>query len=124
MIFNNTQPIFVQIADYVAELILRKELLPDQQIPSVRELAVKLEVNPNTVMRAFERLQLNEVVYNKRGMGYFVAPGAYEKILNQRKSRLFEEILPGIYDEMELLGITDAELTAHHKTYVKLKKQC
>ncbi|MEG1615819.1 MAG: GntR family transcriptional regulator [Bacteroidales bacterium] len=122
MIFNNTQPIFIQIADYVSELILRKELQSDQQIPSVRELAVKLEVNPNTVMRAFERLQQNEVVYNKRGLGYFVSQDAYEKILAQRKLKLFEDVLPAIYEEMALLDITDTEFLAHLKAYKKSMK--
>lgn len=121
MIFNNNQPIFLQIVDYICEMILRRELTGDQQIPSVRELAVTLEVNPNTVMRSFERLLQNGVVYNKRGMGYFVSPDAFESIREQRRKKLFEEILPGIYEEMALLGITDQEFLAYHHQYLQEK---
>lgn len=119
MKFNDNQPIFIQIADYVGEKILSRELLTDQQIPSVRELAVQLEVNPNTVMRAFERLQSSGIVYNKRGMGNFVAPGAYEKIMEERKTKLIKEVLPGIFEEMRLLGITETELLQHYKSCIK-----
>ena len=73
MKFNDNQSIFIQIADYVCEQILKKTYQVDMQIPSVRELGIKLEVNPNTVMRAYERLSSNEIIYNKRGIGYFVS---------------------------------------------------
>ena len=89
------------------------------QIPSVRELGIKLEVNPNTVMRAYERLSSNEIIYNKRGIGYFVSNEAENKILLNRKKKLVEEVLPAIFEEMNLLGITDDELILLHNSYNK-----
>ena len=116
MKFNDNQPIFIQIADYIGEMILRRELQTDQQVPSVRDLAVKLEVNPNTVMRAIERLQIAGIIYNKRGMGNFVADGAFEKIMEERKHKLIKEVLPGIFEEMHLLGITESELIRYYQS--------
>ncbi len=116
MKFNDNQPIFIQIADYIGEMILRRELQTNQQVPSVRDLAVKLEVNPNTVMRAIERLQIAGIIYNKRGMGNFVADGAFEKIMEERKHKLIKEVLPGIFEEMHLLGITESELIRYYQS--------
>ena len=72
MEFREPQAIYLQIAEYVCEKILLKIWTTDQKIPSVRELAVDLEVNPNTVMRAYEFLQNREIIYNKRGIGFFI----------------------------------------------------
>ena len=119
MKFNDNQSIFIQIADYVCEQILKKTYQVDMQIPSVRELGIKLEVNPNTVMRAYERLSSNEIIYNKRGIGYFVSNEAENKILLNRKKKLVEEVLPAIFEEMNLLGITDDELILLHNSYNK-----
>ena len=117
MKFNDTQPIFLQIADYVCEMILRDNLRVDMQVPSIRERAVKLEVNPNTVMRAFERLSAGEIVYNKRGIGYFVSPDAREKILDQRRTKLVNEVLPSIFEEMNLLNLNEKEFAQLYKDY-------
>lgn len=72
MNYNTNQSIFIQIADRISDRVLSKEYQADGRIPSVRELAVEMEVNPNTVMRSFELLQNNEIIYNKRGIGYFI----------------------------------------------------
>ena len=74
MEFKDNEAIYLQIAGYVSELILRGKWPPDSKIPSVRELAGDLQVNPNTVMRTYELLQSQNVLYNKRGIGFFVAP--------------------------------------------------
>ena len=76
MEFRENQPIYMQIADYFCNNILSTEWKQDEKIPSVREVAVIMEVNPNTAMRAYTYLQEKEIIYNKRGIGYFVAPEA------------------------------------------------
>ncbi|MDO5570294.1 MAG: GntR family transcriptional regulator [Bacteroidales bacterium] len=119
MTFNNSQPIFIQIAQYVEERIIKKEYIVDTQIPSVRELASLLEVNPNTVMRAYERLQNMEVIYNKRGLGYFVSEKAKKIILSERRKSFFETSLPEIFQEMNLLEISEEELIKHLRDYNK-----
>ena len=71
---TNAQPIFMQIYDLLCDKVLRGEIKTDEQIPSVRELAVELEVNPNTVRRTIERLLQQEIIYSKRGKGNFPCP--------------------------------------------------
>ncbi|MDL2282847.1 GntR family transcriptional regulator, partial [Parabacteroides sp. OttesenSCG-928-G06] len=66
MNYLNNQSIFLQIADRICDRVLSGEYKADQRIPSVRELAIEMEVNPNTVMRSYERLQANRIIYNKR----------------------------------------------------------
>ncbi len=109
---TNTQPIFLQIYDLLCDRVLRGELKPDEQIPSVRELAVQLEVNPNTIMRTIERLLQQEIIYSKRGKGNFLAPDAESIIRQVRIKRFFEEKLPELSSEMKLLQIQPKQLMA------------
>src|SRR5476651_160549 len=97
MEFNNTQAIYLQIADYVCDKIQLGEWKEDEKIPSVRELAVMLEVNPNTVMRTFEYLQQQEIVYTKRGMGFYATKDSPKKIAALRKQQFLNEELPVLF---------------------------
>ena len=110
MDFKKQKPIYLQIADSLCERMAAGEWKADGRIPSVRDVAVELGVNPNTVMRSFDYLQGLEVIYNRRGLGYFVAADAADKIIReQRKSFLVDE-WPAIAQRMKMLGISLDEL--------------
>ena len=78
MEFLDNQPIYLQIVDSIYESILRKEWSEGERIPSVREFAVSLEVNPNTVQRSYSYLQQKGIILNKRGIGYYILEGAFQ----------------------------------------------
>lgn len=105
MDFANKQPIYMQIAEYFCENILKKEWKENEKIPSVREIAVEVEVNPNTAIRAYTFLQDQGIIYNKRGIGYFVAEDGYEKALQMRKEEFIQKDLPSLFKTMELLTL-------------------
>ena len=117
MDFKDNEAIYLQIAGYVSELILRGKWPPDFKIPSVRELAADLQVNPNTVMRTYELLQSQEVLYNKRGIGFFVAPAAAEQVLAQRRARFLIQELPDVFATMRLLGIGLPEVQRRYEEF-------
>ncbi|MBS1574540.1 MAG: GntR family transcriptional regulator [Bacteroidetes bacterium] len=119
MQFRESQAIYLQIADFVCEKILLKEWLPDQRIPSVRDLAIQLEVNPNTAMRAVDFLQQQEIIYNQRGIGYFVAQNAYKNALQYRKNEFTEKDMPAIFRNIYLLGMDIDELKPRFEKYKK-----
>ena len=119
MQFRESQAIYLQIADYVCEKILLKEWIADARIPSVRELAMQLEVNPNTAMRAVEFLQQQEIIYNQRGIGYFVSSTAYKNALQYRKSEFTEKDMPAVFRNMYLLGMELEELKPRFEKYKK-----
>ena len=106
MEFKNNQPIYIQIADHFYEQILTGSWETGDKLPSVREVAVSLEVNPNTAIRAYELLQNQEVIYNKRGIGYFVAEDSYQKVLNLKRDEFKRVVLPNIFKQMALLKIS------------------
>ncbi|WP_295713707.1 GntR family transcriptional regulator [Mucilaginibacter sp.] len=121
MDFNNTQAIYLQIADYVCDKIQLKVWKEDEKIPSVRELAVMLEVNPNTVMRSYEYLQHQEIIYTKRGMGYFAQANAAKSILKTRQQQFMNEELPLLFKKMQLLSIPVTELQNRYEQFINQK---
>lgn len=120
MEFREPQAIYLQIADFVCERILLREWKSAERIPSVRELAVQLEVNPNTVMRTYEFLQQQDIVFNERGVGLFVSANAIKNALQYRKNEFLEKDLPQLFRNMHLLSIKPEDLQAR---FEKFKKQ-
>jgi len=110
MIFDNSKAIYVQIADRLCDEILAGKYPDDGRIPSVREYAVLLEVNINTAVKSYDVLATKGIIYNKRGLGYFVTPGAGETIRNTRKKDFMEQKLPNLFRSMRLLGISMEEV--------------
>ena len=119
MQFRETISIYLQIADYICERILLREWKVDERIPSVRELAMQLEVNPNTVMRTYEFLQQQNIIYNQRGIGYFVAADAIKNATLYRKTEFMENELPVLFRNMHMLGMDVEELKPRFEKYKK-----
>lgn len=111
MEFRKQKSIYQQIADRLMDQLLAGTPPADERMPSVRDVAVSLGVNPNTVMRSFDYLQQEGIIYNRRGVGYFASPDAKEKILAIQRREFLEEDLPLIKQKMKLLGIGIEELT-------------
>ncbi len=110
MEFDNNKPIYLQIRESICERILSGHFRPEERIPSVREYGADIGVNPNTVMRTYEKLTSEGIIYNKRGIGYFVAAEALE-IIRETERRVFMETeLPVILKRMKLLGIDPSVL--------------
>ena len=105
MNFNADKPIYLQIADTISDRILSGELKGEDRLPSVRDYGADIGVNPNTMMRVYERLTDDEVIYNKRGIGYFVSPDARDKILASKREEFLSNDVPAIKRRMELLGL-------------------
>lgn len=118
MDFKDKQAIYLQIADYICEQILLQKWPPGERIPSVRDLAGQLEVNPNTVMRTYDFLQTKEIIFNKRGIGYSASENAVELILNYRKERFLDNELPELFKAMYLLNVSMEELQNRYKAFV------
>lgn len=115
MQFKNEKAIYLQITDFVMEKILRGEWLADQKILSVRDLGGELEVNPNTVMRAYDILQQQDILYNKRGLGFFVSPDAKTTIMQIRKKQFIDIELPAFFETIALLGISMDDINRLHQ---------
>ena len=111
MEFRKQKSIYQQIADRLMDQLLAGTPPADERMPSVRDVAISLGVNPNTVMRSFDYLQQEGIIYNRRGVGYFASPDAKEKILAIQRREFLEEDLPVIKQKMRLLGISIDELT-------------
>ena len=110
MEFKNGKSIAIQIADNLSERILNGSLEAESKIPSVRELATEMGVNPNTIVRSYAELQSKNIIANSRGIGYFVSNNAKEIINNWRRQEFFESDLPEFVRQMNVLGISYEDL--------------
>ena len=110
MMFSNDKAIYVQMADRLCDDILAGTYRDDDRIPSVREYAVMLEVNTNTAVKAYELLARDEIIYNKRGLGYFVSRGARDRILSERRREFRDVTWPEVLRQMKLLGLTREDM--------------
>ncbi len=115
MEFSKNIPIYLQIVDYVIEQILLNEWQVEARVPSVRELGGHIEVNPNTVMRAYRDLEEKNILYNKRGIGFFVSKEAHKLIMKIKKNQFMKEDLPVMFNKMALLGLDMEDVMKMYK---------
>ena len=105
MNFNTDKPIYLQIVDVICDRILSGELKGGDRIPSVREYGADIGVNPNTMMRSYEKLTSDGIIFNKRGIGYYVSDDARETVLAAQRKDFIQKEVPAILQRMKLLGL-------------------
>ncbi len=117
MEFKKNQTIYLQIADFICENILTEKWPVEEKIASVRELAAMIEVNPNTIMRTYTYLQDKGIIYNKRGIGFFVATDAPSNIQNIEKENFVKTELPEIFKKLDMLKMDFSEVESLYRKY-------
>ncbi|MFI5358818.1 MAG: GntR family transcriptional regulator [Halanaerobiales bacterium] len=119
--FDTTKPIYEQIIDYIKKMIVRGELKPGDKLPSQRELARKIEVNPNTIQRAYREMEILELVETRRGMGTFIKED--ESMVITMKIEMAREAVSRFLEEMNSLGYTEEEIVKFiNNELVNIKK--
>ena len=119
MEFRENQAIYLQIAEYVCEQILLKKWKLGEKIISIRELAISMQVTPNTVQRAYDFLQQREIITNKRGIGYFTEEDALQRILDFRREQFIANELPVFFRNMYLLNMDFKEVKSLFEQFIK-----
>ncbi|MBK8956553.1 MAG: GntR family transcriptional regulator [Saprospiraceae bacterium] len=117
MEFKKSLSIFEQIGMSVQENIISNSWKEGDRIPSVREYATNIQVNPNTVMRTYTLLQDQGIIENRRGIGFFVANGAKLKSIDNRKDQFAEDFLPELFRTMDQLGISWDEMKNYYSQW-------
>lgn len=119
--FGDRRPIYEQIRDKLKELIISGVLVTDDKIPSVREMAASLAINPNTIQKAYKDLENEGYIYSQKARGYFVAR-LYKSGNKIKIDGLYEE-LTSIVDEMKFLGVAKNDLFSEiEKIYKEERK--
>ena len=118
MNFKENKPIYLQIADRICDEILQGRYAENDRIPSVRDYAATVEVNANTAMRSYDFLQSRSVIRMQRGIGYFVEPGASERIRSFRRVSFMNEELYDFFRQARSIGITAEELETVYRQYL------
>ena len=110
MEYSEHKPIYLQNVDLMQEKILQGDWREEERIPSVREMGAMVGVNPSTIVRSYQLLESQEIIYNKRGLGYFVKEGAVARIKENMKREFIANELPQFKAKAQMLGITKDEL--------------
>ena len=119
MQFNEkTKPIYLQIADRICDDVTAGVYTPESRIPSVREYAASMQVNFNTVMRTYEYLASKDIIYNKRGVGYFISPDAIEQIAKERESTFFNDELVYFFRRLRSIGVSPDRLRSLYEDFI------
>lgn len=119
MEFRDKQAIYLQIAEYVCDQILLGKWALGEKIISIRELAIIIEVNPNTVQRAYDFLQQRNIITNKRGIGYFTEGDALERIISFRREQFVQNELPFLFRNLYLLKMDFKEVKQLYEQFKK-----
>ena len=106
--FDERSPIYEQIVMQVCRSLIKGELVPSQRIPSIRELAMQLQVNTNTVQRAYQEMERRQLIYSKRGTGYFISEG--ENMVQEIKTEIVKDVVTRFLEEMRSLGFDDNQI--------------
>jgi DNA-binding transcriptional regulator YhcF (GntR family) len=117
MEFRDDQAIYLQIAETFCENILLGKWKVLDRIPSVRDIAVEIEVNPNTVVRTYTYLQEKGIIFNKRGVGYFVSEDGVEKTIALLKENFVFTELPRFFKTMHLLNLSLDDMREYYQEY-------
>ncbi len=119
MLFKeNAKPIFLQIADRICDDVMGGTHDEGDRIPSMRDYAATLQVNANTVMRSYEHLQREGIIFNRRGIGFFIAEGARDRITAMSRESFLGEEMADIYRRLNLLGVTPDDLKERYEKYL------
>lgn len=106
--FNDKIPIYLQIVNFVKRDIVSGKLKPGDKLPSVREMSANFKVNPNTLQRAYQELERENITYTQRGTGSFVSEET--DIVNQLKKEMAKESIYEFLKQMKSLGFSSKEI--------------
>lgn len=120
MEFDDKVPIYYQIEQYIDREIIVGNLAPGAQIPAVRQLALTLTVNVNTIQRALAELIREGILVSERGKGNFVTTDT--EALAKMKQRVIEDELAETYEHLAGLGMAPAEMVTALEAYIKARK--
>jgi len=111
MNFKPNYPIYLQVADFITEKVLKEEWRNGDKLPALKDLAVTTSVNPNTVIKGLGYLVDNNILTTQRGVGYFLTEDARAITLELKRRQFIQEVLPEVFSSMDLLGVGLYDLT-------------
>lgn len=117
MKFDSNLPIYIQIMDHLKGLILSGQIKEGEQLPSIRDLSTSLKVNPNTIQRAYQELEREDLIESRRGMGNYVRDN--EEIIKRLRIDRAEALSEKYINDMRSLGITEEEILKRIKDQLK-----
>lgn len=108
--FNDLEPLYLQIAQWLEDKIVTGQLQADEQVPSTTELSQVLKINPATVRKGVTLLVEKGLVYKKRGMGMYVAKNANRSVRDDRRTKFYDDFIAPLLAEAQRLGLTKEDI--------------
>ncbi|MDQ2906984.1 MAG: GntR family transcriptional regulator [Ktedonobacteraceae bacterium] len=120
-LIDDERPIFLQIAERIEDDIIAGELLAEAQVPSTNQFASFYQINPATAAKGVNLLVDQGILYKRRGLGMYVAPGARARLLEKRREQFYEQYVVTMIREAEKLDITQEQLAGMIQRGVKVR---
>lgn len=121
-IFRDDQPIYLQIKEEIEEAIIAKRIAEEEQILSIRVLSTEYRVNPMTISNAYAELEASNIIYKKRGLGFFVKEGARNMLIREKRYEFIQKDLKTIVEKAKIVDIDlDVIITELQKLFAKEK---
>jgi len=114
--FDERSPIYEQIVTQFCRSLIKGDLAPADRIPSIRDLALQLQVNTNTVQRAYQEMERRQLIYSRRGTGYFITEGT--NMVQEIKTEMLKDIVSRFLEEMRSLGYEDSQIKSELENFM------
>lgn len=119
--FNNTEPIYLQIIDTIKRRIISEELKPGEQLPSVRQTAEDMKVNPNTVIRSYAELEREGIAEKRRGLGTFITEN--KTVIEKVRNEVSKTLVTNFINHMSECGFSAADIISILQKHIKNRKE-
>ncbi|MFA7057100.1 MAG: GntR family transcriptional regulator [Candidatus Cloacimonadales bacterium] len=117
-IFSDETPIYLQIKEEIEEAIIAERIAEGEQIQSIRALSAEYQVNPNTISNAYAELEASNVIFKKRGLGFYVTEGARKILIRERRYEFIKKDLITLVEKAKIVDIDLEMIVAElHKIY-------
>lgn len=106
--FNNREPIYVQLIERLRDDIISGNLKKGEKLPSIRDYANKVMVNPNTVQKVYSELEIKNYIFSKRGIGYYVSED--DQFIRDKRENYLDKEIEKFLNKMKFLGFSNEEI--------------
>lgn len=116
---KESRPVYLQLADKLMDDVVNGRIAPDERVPSVREFAADNQVNVNTAIRAYDYLTNRDIIYTRRGMGYYACADGAQRVASLRRDEFMRNDMEFFFQQLKSFGMTPEQLSTLYTDFLE-----